>query len=143
MNKKSLFSIIAGSVVLIFLIIAGLNLLIGSSDFIRQFQSFSLTVINQSDYDLISVETGIVQRDDSGNTVEGSKHLYSNVIESGQEVVIRPRLTINGEGGIYMVYIDSIGKEARKGVCSYTESASGYAIATITNDNIKVEEKCS
>lgn len=143
MNKKILFSIIAGSVVLIILIVAGLNSLKGSSGFFRQFQSFSLTVINQSDYDLISVETGIVQSDAEGNTIEGSQHLYSNVIESGQEAVIRPRLTIKGEGGIYMKYTDSTGKEAQKGVCSYTESASGYAIVTITNDNIKVEEKCS
>lgn len=144
MNKKILVSIIAGSVILVLIAVSGVNSLKGNSNFFRQFQSFSLTVVNQSDYDIISVETGILQSDASGNAVEGnSKHLFSKVIESGQQSVIKPRLTINNEGGIYMKYMDSSGKEVRKTVCSYTESASGYSIVTIMNDKIEVEEKCS
>lgn len=144
MNKKILVSIIAGSVTLVLILVASANLLKGNSNFFRQFQSFSLTVVNQSDYDIVSVETGIVQSDTSGNAVEGdSKHLFSKVIKSGQQTVIKPRLTINSEGGIYMKYMDSSGKEVLKTVCSYTESASGYSIVTIMNDKIEVEEQCS
>ncbi|CAG5092896.1 Uncharacterized protein TXXE_19030 [Thermobacillus xylanilyticus] len=56
--------------------------------------------------------------------------------------MIKPQLTVHREGGIYLKFTDSGGKEVNKTVCSYTESASGYSIVTIMNDQIKVEEKC-
>ncbi|WP_427181377.1 hypothetical protein [Paenibacillus sp. TC-CSREp1] len=142
MNKKLLVSIVIGSLFLIIIIAVGLNSLRGG--FLSQFQSFSLTVINDSDFEVELVEMGVLQSADSGNSIEEkSKQTYSIPLESGKQTVIKPRLSITGEGGIYLKYIDATGENIRKTVCSYTESGSGYTIATITNNNVQIQEKCN
>lgn len=138
MNRKISLGIVAGSVILVLLLAAG-GISLANSELFRQFQDFKMTIINKSDHDILSVETGIYQSDgDEGK----SKHHYTNVIASGKKKVIKPRLTIHGEGGIYMQFVDASGREARTSVCSYTESSSGYALVTITNDDIEVEGRC-
>ncbi|MFC3800840.1 hypothetical protein [Cohnella sp. GCM10012308] len=114
-----------------------------NDEFFRQFRSFSVTVVNQSDYDLVSVETGILRSDAAGNAVQGgSKNTYGKTIKAGHEKVISPKLSLNGEGGIYLKYTDSRGQTVQKTVCSYTESASGYSTVTIRNDRVDVKENC-
>jgi len=133
------------SAILIFGILVALVYLIMTSSFLRQFQSFSLTINNQSDYDIVSVEAGTLKTAPSGKgTVEGdSKDSRSKVIKSGEVVKFKPRLSLTGEGGIYFQYTDSRGQTVKKGVCGYTESLSGYSNVTIKNDQVVVEGKCS
>ncbi|CAI6084094.1 hypothetical protein [Cohnella sp. JJ-181] len=115
-----------------------------NDSFFRQFRSFSVTVINQSDYDLVSVETGILTNDAKGNIVKsGSKESFNKPIKAGREKVLEPSLSLSGEGGIYLQYTDSRGDTVQKTVCSYTESVSGYSTVTIHNDNVEVKENCN
>lgn len=114
-----------------------------NDEIFRPFRSFSVTVVNASDYDLVTVETGILSSDTSGNTVKsGAKHTYAKTIKAGHEKVISPKLSLTGEGGIYLKYTDSRGETVQRTVCSYTESASGYSTVTIQNDQIEVKENC-
>ncbi|MDI4647821.1 hypothetical protein [Cohnella hashimotonis] len=114
-----------------------------NDEFFRQFRSFSVTVVNDSDYDLVSVETGILHSDAAGNAIEsGAKHTYAKTIKTGQKKAISPKLSLNGEGGIYLKYTDARGQTVQKTVCSYTESASGYSTVTIRNDRVDVKENC-
>lgn len=113
---------------------------------IQQFRSFTVTVDNQSDYDLLSVETGVLASDSTGQVVEsGSKEKYEQGIPGGKKVKISPELSLSGEGGIYLKYTDSRdGAPPRRiGICSYTESLSGSSRVIITNDGVDVEENCS
>ena len=114
-----------------------------NDEIFRPFRSFSVTVVNASDYDLLSVETGIMSSDASGNTVKsGAKHTYEKPIKAGHEKVISPKLSLTGEGGIYLKYTDSRGETVQKTVCSYTEYATGYSTITIQNDRVDVKEDC-
>jgi hypothetical protein len=145
-NKKffaGLIIAIAACSILVLIVATALAVKKNNPHLLRQFQRFSLIVDNQSDYDLVSVEIGVMHSDANGNAVKsGAKYWHPEVIQSGQETVIKPQLTVHREGGIYLKFTDSGGKEVNKTVCSYTESASGYSIVTIMNDQIKVEEKC-
>jgi len=145
MRRRLVIGIVTTCAVLVLVLVAaaGMSWIREAFGVLRQFQDFSLTVVNRSDYDILSVETGILQSDVKGNIVKGdSRHLYTKTIKSGQKAKIKPRLTIRGEGGIYMRYTDSTGAEKQAMVCSYTEYASGYSIATITNNGVEVEQKC-
>lgn len=104
------------------------------SNYLSFFKSFSVTVDNQSDFDIVSVETGLLQTD--------SKDMYSKTIKSGQKLKIKPELTLSGEGAIYMKFTDSRGKSTQETVCGYTEYLSGYSKVTITNERTIVEQKC-
>lgn len=113
---------------------------------IQQFKSFTVTVDNQSDYDLFSVETGVLTSDSTGQVVESSsKESFEQGIPSGRKVKISPELSLSGEGGIYLKYTDPRAEASPKtvGICSYTESLSGYSKVIITNDDVSVEENCS
>lgn len=115
-----------------------------NDEIFRPFRSFSVTVVNQSDYDLVSVETGVLSSDASGHAIEsGAKRTFAKTIKAGDEKVISPKLRMRGEGGIYLKYTDSRGETVQKTVCSYTESASGYSTITIQNDRVDVKENCS
>jgi hypothetical protein len=144
--RRKLFIGVASTVAVLGLVlaaIAGMSRFMETFGVLRQFQDFSLTVVNRSDHDILSVEIGILQSGANGGIVEGdSRHLYTRAIKSGQKAKIRPGLTIRGEGGIYMRYTDSTGAEKLAMACSYTEHASGYSIATVTNDGVDVEEAC-
>lgn len=115
-----------------------------ASNFLSQFQSFALTIHNQSDYDIVSVETGIIKSASAEiGIVEGdSKDYYAEHIKSGKNIKIKPRLSLNGEGGIYLKYTDARGETVQKSVCSYTEYLSGYSTVTIHNNGVAIEEKC-
>jgi hypothetical protein len=111
-----------------------------------QFQSFRVTVDNQSDYDLSSIETGVVTSASAGGeTGNASKDELGTTLHSGRRIKIRPQLSLSGEGGIYLKYTDprKPGAPVTIGVCSYTESLSGYSKVTIKNDEIEIEENCS
>lgn len=115
-----------------------------NSEFLNQFKSFAVTIDNQSDYDINSVETGVLVSNSTGDVVESeSKDTFDKIIKSGEETSIRPNLQISGEGGIYLKYADSRGETFKKTICSYTESLSGYSEVIITNDNVTVDEKCN
>ncbi|MEK4060332.1 MULTISPECIES: hypothetical protein [Paenibacillus] len=113
---------------------------------IQQFGSFTVTVDNQSDYDLFSVETGVLTSDSTGQIIESSsKESFEQGISSGTKVKISPELSLSGEGGIYLKYTDPRDESSPKtvGICSYTESLSGHSKVIITNDDVSVAENCS
>jgi hypothetical protein len=95
---------------------------------------FSVTISNKSDYDLMSVETGIV----SG----ASKDLYDKKIIAGAKAKIIPELRLTGEGAVYLKYTDSKGDTTDAVVCGYTESLSGRSTVTIYNDRVDVKQNC-
>jgi hypothetical protein len=120
--------------VLGFIIFSAYSLLKSNMDLIRQFQRFSVTVSNQTDSDIIALEAGIVNGD--------SKQQFEQTIRSGEEIKIKPKLSLAGEGGIYIKYKDASGETKQQAVCSYTESLSGYSIVTIEPEKVIVKEKC-
>jgi hypothetical protein len=106
-----------------------------------QFQSFRVTVDNQSDFDLSLLETGVVTSAAAGASTDE----LGKTLKSSKTMKIKPRLSLSGEGGIYLKYIDPREPETVQtvGVCSYTETLSGYSKVTVTNDKVTVDEKCS
>lgn len=143
MKKSIKFSLVILSIMFILFISGFLVMKSSILDFVNQFRSFSVTIDNQSDYDLTSVETGVLVSGPNGEAVESdSKETLDQTIESGEKLKIRPILSLSGEGGIYLRY-NSEGKETKKTICSYTESLSGYSKVIITNSNVTVEEKCN
>ncbi|AIQ60469.1 hypothetical protein [Paenibacillus borealis] len=118
-----------------------LNSKYGILSIAAQFQSFKVTVDNQSDFDLSLLETGVVTSAAAGASADE----LGKPLKSGETIKIRPRLSISGEGGIYLKYTDPREPEAAQtvGICSYTESLSGYSKVTITNDKVTVKENCS
>lgn len=111
-------------------------------------KNFSVTIVNESDHDIVSVETGILVTGFSGGIVEsGSKDTYTRTIQSGKSATIKPKLSLRvdgslREGGIYMRFEDSSGAKAEKMICSYTEYLAGHSKVTVTNDDIVVEQDC-
>jgi hypothetical protein len=107
-------------------------------DFFNMFMSFSVTIDNQSDFDIVTIETGL------SKGIEGSsKIIHEDELKSGSKITIRPNLHITGENGVYLEFTDSRGKTTRKSVCSYTESLSGHTNVTVMNDKVDVHEKCN
>ncbi|OMF36709.1 hypothetical protein BK133_08670 [Paenibacillus sp. FSL H8-0548] len=123
------------AVLSLILILFVLNWIRINTDNFGYFQSFSVTINNQSDYDIVSVETGIV----AGT----SKHIYDKQIKAGDSARIKPKLSLVGEGAVYLKYTDSRGDVTETSACGYTESLSGRIKLTITNDGvIENEQKC-
>ncbi|MGG4145013.1 hypothetical protein ABEW34_17995 [Paenibacillus algorifonticola] len=123
--------------------IIGINALNKSLDIFNMFRSFTLTIHNESDHELVTVQAGVLASDEKGNIIEtDSKQLYDDPIASGSKKKITPELNLTGEGGIYITYTDSTGFTRTTSVCSYTESLSGSSTITIYNDDAKVEENC-
>lgn len=136
MNRKYISIIIIG---LVFVILAGIFFIVRNNlDFINQFRSFTVTIDNQSDYDIVTVETGVITSD----SLE-SKDLDDSGIQSGKKLKVTPNLKLTGVGRIYIKYTDSRGEVTNKSICSYTESLSGYSNVIIQNDNVKIEEHCN
>jgi len=106
---------------------------------LKQFRQFTATIINESDHQFVKLELGVVQGDYEKT---GSFEVFDKVIKPGEKLKLKPDIFIRGEGGIYLELTDEQGKVTTKGVCSYTESISGYSTVTITNEDIVVEEKC-
>jgi hypothetical protein len=106
-----------------------------ASSFLSSLKSFSVTVDNQSDYDILSIETGLLRTD--------SKDMFKKSIKSGQKIKIKPKLSLRGEGAIYMTYINSRGESITETVCGYTEYLSGYSEVTISNERITVVQQCN
>lgn len=147
-RKRRTILTVAGAAVIaaIILLAVQLNNKYGLLELVAQFRSFRVTVDNQSDFDLKLLEAGVVT---SGSIREGrasgSRDELGTTVPKGRALTVRPSLSISGEGGIYLRYTDPREPNAPKtiGVCSYTESISGYSKVIITNDKVTVEEKCS
>lgn len=123
--------------------IIGVIALNKSLDILNMFRNFTLTIHNESDHELVSVQAGILSSDEKGNIIEtDSKQLYNDSIPSGAKKKITPDLSLTGEGGIYLTYTDVTGVTRTTSVCSYTETLSGSSTITIHNETAKVEEKC-
>ncbi|WP_433746022.1 hypothetical protein [Paenibacillus amylolyticus] len=144
-NKK-----LAWFVAICIIIVVGITVAVLSSvksnafSFLNQFSSFTVTIDNQSDFNLSSVETGVLVSGAQGGTVEsGSKDTLGTEIKSGEVVKIHPSLSLSGEGGIYLKFTDSRGETTNKMICSYTESLSGYSNVIVSNNNVSVKEKCN
>lgn len=138
--KKRSFILIVAAFSLMIIAFLFFNFYRTNIDVFRQFLSFSVTINNQSDYDIVSLETGTVEG--PSGEIKASKDYYSKTIKSGEKVKIKPKLSLTGEGGIYLKYNDSRGETISKAVCSYTESLSGYSEVTINNDKVTIEENC-
>ncbi|CAM4271944.1 hypothetical protein FHS16_002052 [Paenibacillus endophyticus] len=105
------------------------------TDHFAYFQRFAITVHNESDFDLVSIETGIVS--------SSEKDIVDRRIKAGASAVIKPKLSMSGEGAVYLKYTDSQGNTKETIACGYTESLTGRTAITIDNDGIsKNEQRC-
>jgi len=105
------------------------------SNILTPFKSFSLTVDNQSDDEISSIEIGLIDTD--------SKELFTNPIKKDQKKKFKPTLSLSGEGAIYLKYTDAKGQSTQETVCGYTEYLSGYSTITITNEGTTVVQQCN
>ncbi|GFZ77765.1 hypothetical protein GCM10008018_24260 [Paenibacillus marchantiophytorum] len=129
-KKRSIFMLVAVFSLMI-LVFIGFNWLRNVTD---QFQSFSVTIKNKSDYDIVLIETGIIKG--------ASNDIYTKKIMSGETRKINPLLNLKGEGAIYIKYTDSRGATKEETVCGYTEYLSGNSKVTISNDKVTIEQNC-
>ncbi|WP_405116380.1 hypothetical protein MHH28_15460 [Paenibacillus sp. FSL K6-1217] len=113
----------------------------GVMGLVAQLQSFQVRVDNQSDFELSILETGVV----TSAAAEASVDEVGKILKSGKTVKIKPRLTLNGEGGIYLKYADPREPDVpiTIGICSYTETLSGYSKVIITNNKVTIKQNCS
>lgn len=91
--KKRSFILIVAAFSLMIIAFLIFNFYRTNIDFFRQFLSFSVTINNQSDYDIVSVETGTVEG--SSGEIKASKDYYSKTIKSGEKVKIKPKLSFD------------------------------------------------
>ncbi|MBD0384820.1 hypothetical protein [Paenibacillus sedimenti] len=129
-KKRSIILLVAAFSLMI-LVFIGFNWLRNITD---QFQSFSVTIKNKSDYDIVSIEIGIIKG--------ASNDIYTEKIMSGETGKINPILSLKGEGAIYLKYTDSRGSTKEETVCGYTEYLSGNSKVTISNDKVTIEQNC-
>ncbi|WP_338553663.1 hypothetical protein [Paenibacillus sp. KS-LC4] len=120
------------------------TLIQSNRDLLSQFQSYSVTIDNQSSYDVVSLELGVLTGADTYESVKmENKHISNDVIKSGEKKKIKPNLSLGGkEGGVYIGYVNSEGAVLKKGICSYAESLTGYSEVTITDKGTEVIENC-
>jgi len=97
-------------------------------------QRFAVTVVNESDHDIVDLETGIIS--------QNSKHAYGKTIVAGKTAKFSPNLQLTGEGAIYLKFTDSSGNAKETVVCGYTEYLSGSSQVTIHNDKVDVQQDC-
>lgn len=140
MRKKVL--ILAGVfTAIIVLIIVGARVAYNDQQGIfNYFRSFTVFVDNQSDVDLVSIEAGIIQSD--SNADSDSKDMVEEPLASGNKLKFTPKLSLQGEGGIYLKITDSRGETTTHTVCSYTEYLSGKADVTVSNDKVTIDQDC-
>ncbi|MEK4348906.1 hypothetical protein [Paenibacillus sp. FSL P4-0184] len=105
------------------------------SNILSPFKSFLLTVDNQSDDDISSIEIGLIHTD--------SKELFTSPIKKGETKRFKPTLSLSGEGSIYLKYTNAKGQSTQETVCGYTEFLSGYSTVTITNEGTTVVQQCN
>ncbi|MEK5254978.1 hypothetical protein NST74_16065 [Paenibacillus sp. FSL F4-0125] len=105
------------------------------SNLLTPFKSFLLTVDNQSDDEISSIEIGLIHTD--------SKELFIDHIKKGETKKFKPTLSLSGEGSIYLKYTDAKGQSTQEMVCGYTEYLSGYSTVTITNKGTTIVQQCN
>ncbi|MGE7616194.1 hypothetical protein [Paenibacillus sp. FSL R5-0744] len=105
------------------------------SNILTPFKNFLLTVDNQSDDEISSIEIGLIHMD--------SKELFTDPIKKGETKKFKPTLSLSGEGSIYLKYTNAKGQSTQETVCGYTEYLSGYSTVTITNEGTTVVQQCN
>jgi len=105
------------------------------SNILTPFKNFLLTVDNQSNDEISSIEIGLIHMD--------SKELFTDPIKKGETKKFKPTLSLSGEGSIYLKYTDAKGQSTQETVCGYTEYLSGYSTVTITNEGTTVVQQCN
>lgn len=116
----------------------------GKLSFIKQFMGFTVTINNHSDFDIIEIKLGIIAGNSNVKTFkEDSEVVHDKQINSGSSTTLKPKLLLEGEGGIYLKFTNSKGETIKKTICSYTESLSGHSDVTVRNDTVNVTENCS
>ncbi|MCA0756518.1 hypothetical protein KP806_15795 [Paenibacillus sp. N4] len=141
--RKNITIMLLTVMAFVLLALGAITIFRGGAKFLGPFQSFSVKIINQSKHDIVSIETGIIESASAAGIVEGdSKDRSSKTVKSGEEVRIKPKLSLSGEGAVYLKFSNSGGEEYIKTVCSYTESLSGFSEVTVRDDGITVEEDC-
>ncbi|MGF9699735.1 hypothetical protein [Paenibacillus sp. MABNR03] len=127
----------------IIVIVIGLVVYFSFQNAFDLFRNFRVTINNESDYDIVSVKTGLEKGDNSKNNIEdGSLYILQKDVPSGKKVKFAPQLKLSGEGAIYLEFTDNQGKSQHHTVCGYTEYLSGNSYVTITNDKVSVVEEC-
>ncbi|MFS0872253.1 hypothetical protein [Paenibacillus xylanilyticus] len=127
----------------IIVIVIGLVVYFSFQNAFDLFRNFRVTINNESDYDIVSVKTGLEKGDHSKNNIEdGSLYILQRDVPSGKKVKFAPQLNLSGEGAIYLEFTDNQGKTQNHTVCGYTEYLSGNSYVTITNDKVSVVEEC-
>ncbi|GFN33506.1 hypothetical protein PCURB6_37660 [Paenibacillus curdlanolyticus] len=128
----------ASAVAVIVLVFVGREIL--NSNTVRQFLPLSVSIDNQSDAAIVSVEVGLESNSSSAAAQVNKRDL---IIKSGTSATIKPDLKLSGESSVYLLFTDENGRSIKETVCSYTESLSGYSSVVIYNDTVKVDERCS
>ncbi|MFD5020171.1 hypothetical protein ACFWMP_14815 [Paenibacillus sp. NPDC058367] len=105
------------------------------SNILTPFKNFLLTVDNQSDDEISSIEIGLIHMD--------SKELFTDPIKKGETKKFKPTLSLSGEGSIYLKYTNAKGQSTQETVCGYTEYLSGYSTVTITNEGTTIVQQCN
>lgn len=143
LRKVLIFAAVFTAVVTL-TIVATTSLYKDNRSLFDQFRSFSVTIDNRSDFELSVFEVGTYKSAESeGNVAAGeSKAAVDKTIRSGDRLTVKPKLSIVGEGGIYLKMTDANGDPVTHGVCSYTESLSGKSKVTVTNEGVKIEQNC-
>ncbi|MFD2659782.1 hypothetical protein [Paenibacillus thailandensis] len=144
--KRTLAAFILGIVVVGGLIAYAINDALNDEEVqsvLNMFRPFTVTVHNQSESDIVIIETGILDSDGAGGVVKtGSKDMAGKTIKSGKSAKIKPDLELTGEGGVYMLYADAEGNQVEQTICGYTESLTGRSVVTVTGDRTTVEQDC-
>ncbi|MFF2482490.1 hypothetical protein [Paenibacillus sp. NPDC058071] len=111
-------------------------------DLFNFLSGFTVVVDNQSDVDLLSLETGLIAGASDGNITEGESRDHHEGVQSGRKIKIKPNLQLSGEGAVYLKWTDAEGNSTIRAVCSYTEYLSGHAKVIVKNGEATVEQKC-
>lgn len=95
-NRRVVLATALGTAVIaaVFILAAQVNSKYGILSMAAQFQSFRVTVNNESDFDLSILETGVV----TGAGAGASTDELGKTLSSGKTIKIRPRLSLSGEG---------------------------------------------
>ncbi|WP_138751492.1 hypothetical protein [Paenibacillus sinopodophylli] len=133
MTRKSGFIIMA--VLALMTIGLALDAVRVNTDNFGYFLPLKVTLHNESDFDVVSIETGI----QSGS----EKQVITKTVKPGAKAIIKPNFHVKGEGAVYLKYTDSRGNITETSACGYTESMSGRTSITIDNDGVlENEQKC-
>ena len=125
--------IIASAVIVVLAAGAGAAQLLKSTGIWSLMRDFTVTVTNETDSDIVILESGLGSGD--------SRDVLNRTVKSGETYKFKPKLDVQGENSVYMAHTNTAGETIRTTVCGYTEYLSGSAKVTV-GDSVEVEQDC-